>query len=726
MTNNVEVNASDSGIAISSTGSAVVHVNTGFAVSLEYFEKYAREHNIIQSAVDEFLRTVVSNKVPAKELDFTLTQIARRYVRLGDELLRYEPAGNLATLWEKALEAHSDGQVDKLGKIMSELRSKERENVRALLNEATERSMSLAKKSAWIAETQLIQLDFYSASLSLREAISDLPNEHPKALEYLCRLSSVEYLRGELKDSLTEANRAIEFSNTTKSRQSYWLCEAYRRKGAALRDLGEYSDAEQSLQHSLEFALDADQRLEIDIELAGLLIDQSHFEAASPLLHGIEDRLRSSTSEEKRADTLYLLGKLHGERKDWVAAERTLSDAAKCWSEASQKFNLQRLRTLRSLAFTLRHLRSFDKAANYLAEVEFAINKVYGRNHPEYVTLLDEIAGLAFERGDLITSEQQYYEAIKLGETVLSRNHPDVAQAWNNLGLVLQRLGKKEATTAFRRAAEGFETVLGGKHPDTATAWHNLANNLLNLGEYAEATSLVHRSKAVRVASLGDNHQSVLDTLVLESMLLECQGDLLDAIDIQTEVVGRRAKISAGDISKRVIDRVRLASLLRQGCETKKALSMSKKALFEAKRMSPRDHFSLGLTLNNLGEISFSMARHCRAYVFLSHAVRVYEYCYPNGSQDLATSLINKAAAAYEVGSTNECEKIYERAIGMFDLLLPGGSQLGAIARYNFAKHLLRLGDPIRSDEMHKAAISIIGDVLNSEHPIFKKISMPL
>ncbi|RYP17412.1 hypothetical protein DL765_004542 [Monosporascus sp. GIB2] len=78
-------------------------------------------------------------------------------------------------------------------------------------------------------------------------------------------------------------------------------------------------------------------------------------------------------------------------------------------------------------------------------------------------------------------------------EEVLGREHPDTLSSMNELAFLLQSQGKhEEAEQMYRRTLELREAALGRKHPDTFTSMNNLAGVLREQGKYEEAKQM-HR-----------------------------------------------------------------------------------------------------------------------------------------------------------------------------------------------------------------------------------------
>ena len=718
-----EIHASGNSIAISNTGTGIVNVSTGYAVSLSYFREFAKKHKIVQTAIDRFFATVVEKNIPVGALDEALTEIARRYVRLGEELLRFEPEGDLLPLWEEALSAHSEGRVGDLTDILDEMRSKERLNVRAILQEAGRRRVSLASKSAWLADAQMIGLEYRSAVANLREALSDLPEDHPNAVQYLGTLSEAERCAGNLDHAVVAADDAIRLAERIGLRDRTLFGRAFREKGRALREVGGYDDAAGAYASALDLMEDADLRFEIEVELAGLAIDSGNLDVASDSLSELEQRADNLVPDRRVADLLYMLGRWRIERREWPAAEHTLRRALKILDGTTEANHLSRLRTARSLALALRHLGRLEQSSALYAEVLQGFEQVYGPEHPENVTLFDDMAGLEVAMGNFSRADDLYRHAIELGSRTLGKGHADVSQSWNNLGTVLQLTGQDGAVTAFQKAADGFEAALGRDHLDTATAWHNLAGALINQSRPDEAEDLLFRAKALRLRILGPSHEAVADSLALEAALLELRGKLSEAVLLQTDVLQRMSTLHGNKSLKTMQVQTKLAALLCRTGSKREALSHGRKALFKAKRHIPRNRQILALTLNDMGEILFSDGQFCRAHILLSHAVSTYSACFPDGNRELARSLINKAAVAFKAGEDTIGEEDHVRAIALCEKLWPEGDYLTAAAKFNLAQQLAARGETETSLKLRQGAISIISKLFGEEHPEYLRMS---
>ena len=101
--------------------------------------------------------------------------------------------------------------------------------------------------------------------------------------------------------------------------------------------------------------------------------------------------------------------------------------------------------------------------------------RVLGREHPDTLTSVNNLALLLKSKGDYAGAEPLYRRALEAQERVLGKEHPDTLTSVNNLAALLDSKGDYAgAEPLYRRALEGRRRVLGKEHPDTLTIQHNL------------------------------------------------------------------------------------------------------------------------------------------------------------------------------------------------------------------------------------------------------------
>ncbi|KAL8763279.1 MAG: hypothetical protein Q9194_007383 [Teloschistes cf. exilis] len=173
----------------------------------------------------------------------------------------------------------------------------------------------------------------------------------------------------------------------------------------------------------------------------------------------------------------------------WYAAEQGSYDNAEQMNRRALdgrekvlgKEHPETLTSISNLASVLRYQGKYDEAEQMNQRALDGREKILGKEHPH--TLTSEEA------------ERMNRRALDGREKVLGKEHPDTLTSVSNLALVLQDQGKyDEAERMNRRALDGYEKVLGKEHPQTLTSVSNLAAVLQNQGKYEEAERMNRRA----------------------------------------------------------------------------------------------------------------------------------------------------------------------------------------------------------------------------------------
>jgi tetratricopeptide (TPR) repeat protein len=140
-----------------------------------------------------------------------------------------------------------------------------------------------------------------------------------------------------------------------------------------------------------------------------------------------------------------------------------------------------------------------------------ARENVLGREHPDTLSSMNNLAGVLNSQGKYEEAEAINRETLAQSEKVLGREHPDTLTSISNLALILNRQGKyKEAEGINRETLARREKVLGRKHPSTLTSMSNLADVLNSQGKYKEAEAMNRETLARREKVLGREHPDTL------------------------------------------------------------------------------------------------------------------------------------------------------------------------------------------------------------------------
>jgi tetratricopeptide (TPR) repeat protein len=112
-----------------------------------------------------------------------------------------------------------------------------------------------------------------------------------------------------------------------------------------------------------------------------------------------------------------------------------------------------------------------------LAERALAIReKAFGPEHPKVAEALNNFGLLYRTKGDYARAEPLHQRALAISEKAQGPEHPDVAEALTKLAILYQTKGDyARVEPLYQRALAIREKILGPEHPDVALDLNNLA-----------------------------------------------------------------------------------------------------------------------------------------------------------------------------------------------------------------------------------------------------------
>jgi tetratricopeptide (TPR) repeat protein len=172
----------------------------------------------------------------------------------------------------------------------------------------------------------------------------------------------------------------------------------------------------------------------------------------------------------------------------------------------------------------VREFRQFGaEATTVYREVLELRERILGRDHPDTLAAMNNLAAVLQDQGDLSAAQSLHEQTYVSCQRVLGPDHPSTLATMNNLAAVLQDLGRHdEAQEMYVNVLRARERVLGPAHPSTLATMNNLAAVLQDLGRHDEALQLRSRIKAKRslgvsqdamVTVVGEQSESQLSSL---------------------------------------------------------------------------------------------------------------------------------------------------------------------------------------------------------------------
>jgi tetratricopeptide (TPR) repeat protein len=323
-----------------------------------------------------------------------------------------------------------------------------------------------------------------------------------------------------------------------------------------------------------------------------------------------------------------------------------------------------------------------------------------------------------------LIEQGKYQEAIPIAEKAVEAakrvrgpQHPETADALNNLGLLFKKTGDyAKAEPLYQEALRIRQKVLGSENPGTATSLNNLAGLYLDMGEYAKAEPLLQEALQIYQKALGPEHPYTATSLNNLALLYRIMGEYakaepldLEALRIFQKVLGPANPYTATSLNS-------LAELYQDVGEYEKAEPLLQEALRIWQKVLGPEHLDTATGLNNLAELYQDMGEYEKAEPLLQEALRIRQKVLGPENPDTATSLNNLALLYQNMGEYAKAEPLYQDALRIRQKVCGPEHADTALSLNNLAGLYLHMGDYAKAEPLYQEALGIRQKVLGPEH----------
>ncbi len=277
---------------------------------------------------------------------------------------------------------------------------------------------------------------------------------------------------------------------------------------------------------------------------------------------------------------------------------------------------------------------------------------------------LNEMAGFHFDSGRYEDAEPLLHHALEVRERVLGKEHPDTMDSVNNLALLLMINGDyKGAEPLFRSGLEVCELVLGKEHPDTLTSMNNLASLLDKIGDTEGAEPLLRHALEARERVLGKEHPDTLTSMNNLALMLESKGDYRGAEQLLHHALEACERVLGKEHPNTLAIVHNFAWLLKRKGDYKGAEPLFRRALDARERVLGKDHPYTLTNMNNLASLLDSIGDYKGAESLFRRSLEACERVLGKEHPDTLGSVNNLAALLYSKGDYEGAEPLYRRAL---------------------------------------------------------------
>ena len=157
--------------------------------------------------------------------------------------------------------------------------------------------------------------------------------------------------------------------------------------------------------------------------------------------------------------------------------------------------------TLLHFGHVLKHMGKLDIAQTYYS---YYLQQIHPRFYSLKSWAYHALGTIANLKGDLQTSLQFHRQSLLIAKQTLSRNHPQLATIYYNLGEIYRNYTR--ALDSFYKSLDIFQEIYGYEHSHVANCFNNIGIVCKNKKNYAEALEWYEQATKIREKILPNHH----------------------------------------------------------------------------------------------------------------------------------------------------------------------------------------------------------------------------
>lgn len=352
--------------------------------------------------------------------------------------------------------------------------------------------------------------------------------------------------QGRLDQALIQALKVLDLAQKNYGNNSAGTAPFVDRLAAVYRAMGRLDDAERHLLRARDLIrneLGPNHAYMVSAlnNLAGLYKEMGRYKEAERIYLQALDIQKTLPDEDKGGETGLLsnLAVLYMHISRYSDAEpllkRVLAIAEKSaqpdW--LSQRMHLsmdrQRLewgRRMQNLANLYFNMRRYEDAEALTLKALQLYQPILGADHPEVARAKNDLGVLYTATGRYAKAEKILAEAVNSALMAYGdKPQPVVAEYYVNLAQVYQELGDSRSSLLFaEHALKIFRSTLGEGNPKTLSCLNNIAVIHINLGNYKTAEALLRGVISTTRDLLGEDDASLATAMFNLGSVLAAQG----------------------------------------------------------------------------------------------------------------------------------------------------------------------------------------------------------
>lgn len=336
----------------------------------------------------------------------------------------------------------------------------------------------------------------------------------------------------------------------------------------------------------------------------------------------------------------------------------------------------------------------------------------------EKAEMLDCLADSCCESGDFDEGIRLATEALQIKEQVLGKEHPDYADALNNIAVYYFSQGNpSQAISLVNGALQIYEKIEGKESEDYASTLSFLFVFNQSMGNFDEAIRIGTEALQVMEKTIGKEHPNYAAILNNLAGCNASMGNFDEAIRLGTEALHIYEAIMGKESPDYALSLNNLAGFNSELGNYSEAIRLGTEALQVMAEVIGKEHPDYASGLDNLANFNYTLGNYSEAARLSADALQIRATVLGKETPEYATNLNNLASYNYELGNYDEAIRLGTEALQIREQVLGKehpdyATSLGNLANYNQS-----LGNYNEAISLETEALQIREKTLGKEHP---------
>ena len=323
-----------------------------------------------------------------------------------------------------------------------------------------------------------------------------------------------------------------------------------------------------------------------------------------------------------------------------------------------------------------------------------------------------------YAQGKYTEAQALWEKALEIRRRLLTDNHPDTAESYNNVAANLVAHGKyDQAQPLLEKALEIWRRLLTDDHPNTAQGYNNAAYNLQDQGKYAQAQPLVEKALEINRRLLTDDHPETATSFNNVAYNLFAQGRYAAAQPLYEKALEIRRRLLSDEHVETAVSYHSLAFNLTAQGKYAQAQPLHEKALEIWRRLRTDDHPDTASGYSELALNLVAQGKYAQAQPLNERALEIRRGLLTDDHPETALSYNNLAGNLKEQGKYAQAHSLFQKALEIRRRLLTDDHPETAQSYANLASNLDAQGKYVQAQPVHEKALEIRRRLLTDDHP---------